>query len=95
MLSRFKFRKWLMFQAWLEVRESMTIFVARTYMTLFVLAITYFVRLLTKWLMMDDWTGKALIILESIAMLLEFTAFCVFSLMDLITLLNKSRREGH
>lgn len=95
MLPRFKLGKWLIVQAWRDVRPTMRISVGRSYMTLFMLAVTFFVRLLTKWLMMDDWTGKVLIILESIAMLLEFTAFCFFSLMDLVTLLNKSRREGH
>lgn len=95
MLPRIKFGKWLIFQAWRDVRRAMRNSMARTYMILFLLAATYFIRVLTKWLMMDDWTGKALIFLESVAMLLEFTVFCFFSLLDLITLLNKSSGGGH
>jgi uncharacterized membrane protein len=82
------------YEAWLEVRPRIKVSLGRSYVTLFTFAMTALIRLLTKRLMSDDWVGEALVFLESSAMLLEFLAFCVFSVLDLIELIRAKKPSG-
>lgn len=85
---------WLIFQAWADARPSLRVFLSRLIITLFALTVTFLIRMVTK-ILVDDWTGEALVLVESVAMLVEFGAFCAFSFLDLITLLlESSMRPG-
>ena len=89
-IKNVRFGTLVIFQAWHDVRPIIRISLGRSYVTLFTFAVTFLMRLLTKLLMMNDWVGEVLIFIESVAMLLEFVAFCIFSILDLVTFIRAS-----
>lgn len=94
-----RLRRWIrslvIFEAWSDVRPRIRLSLGRSYVTLFTFTLTALIRFVTKRLMGDDWAGEALAFLESSAMLLEFLAFCVFSVLDLIELIRAKKPSGH
>jgi hypothetical protein len=85
----------VIYEAWLDVRPMIRVSLGRSYVTLYIFATTAVSRLFTKRLIIDDWVGEALVFLESLAMLVEFLAFCVFSVLDLIELIRAKKPSAH